>query len=270
MSALVALTAGHLTRDRVAEGHVPGGGVWYVSHAWRALSVPGRGVTVRAVIAADATDVPEWPGEVAVQASGCTTTFYNTYSPAGRVMRLEVQAPAVAVASTPMAWRRCDVLLLAPVAGELDAQAWLSAIEARWSGAGLQGWLKVRTSDGQFVARPGAFDARSLAGLGVACLSDEDLGGDRAWLDSLRAVVPLVVLTHGAAGCTVFERRLGGVVAVSSVAAVEAVEVDPTGAGDTFAAALMVHLADGLAPVVAAARAGELAARCVAQRGPVQ
>lgn len=265
MSALVALTAGHLTRDRVAEGHVPGGGVWYVSHAWRALSVPGRAVTVRAVSAADAPDVPAWPGEVAVQASGCTTTFYNTYSPAGRVMRLEVQAPAVEVASTPMAWRRCDVLLLAPVAGELDARAWLSTIEARWSGAGLQGWLKVRTSDGQFVARPGAFDARSLAGLGVACLSDEDLGGDRAWLDALREVVPLVVLTHGAAGCTVFERG-----AVSSVAAVETVEVDPTGAGDTFAAALMVHLADGLAPAAAAARAGELAARCVERRGPVQ
>ncbi|MEZ4437138.1 MAG: PfkB family carbohydrate kinase [bacterium] len=260
MSDLIALTAGHLTRDRYPEGDEPGGGVWYVAHAWRALKVASRAVT-----AADPADVPaRWPGEVAVQASGRTTTFCNTYGPTGRAMRLDAQAPPVVVSSVPAEWRRCDVLLLAPVAAELDPERWLAAIECRWSGAGLQGWLKARTADGRFVPRPSGLDPRALAGLGVACLSDEDLGDDRAWLDGLRAVVPLVVLTHGAAGCTVFA---GG--DATRVAAAKAVEVDPTGAGDTFAAALMVNLADGFGPVMAATRAGELAARCVERRGPV-
>lgn len=256
---MIAVTAGHLTRDRVAEGFAPGGGVWYVAHAWRALGVEGR-----AVVAAAPADVPVWPGDVAVQAAAVTTTFCNTYGPAGRAMRLEVQAPPVRVAALPAGWAQADVLLLAPVAGELDAAAWIGAVAARVKGAGLQGWLKRRAADGRFVPRPEAFDARALAGLDVACLSDEDLGDGRGWLDGLRAVVPVVALTHGAKGCTVFE---GG--RAVEVPAAAAVEVDPTGAGDTFAAGLVAALAEGRGAVAAAEAASRLAARCVGVRGPV-
>ncbi len=258
---MIALTAGHLTRDRIPSGFAPGGGVWYVAHAWRAT---GRGLDVRAVTAADPTHVPaHWPGALAIQAAPVTTTFHNTYGPEGRTMRLEAQAPPVDASRLAPDWRRCDVLLLAPVAGELDPAAWLAAVDAGISAAGLQGWLKQRVGD-RFVPRPRGLDPGRLRGLDVAFLSDEDYGGDEAWLASLRDAVPRVVLTHGAEGYTVFEGGRGARASVEPVG-----EVDPTGAGDTFAAGTVAALAmrSGLAE---AARVGaRLAARCVGVRGPV-
>lgn len=257
---LTALTVGHVTRDLYADGPAPGGGVWYVAHAWATL-----GVDPRAVIAAAPGDVPAWPGEVATQQCATTTTFRNTYTEAGRAMRLEHQAPPIDVATLPDRWRQSEIVLLAPVAGELDPEAWLAAVDAKVRGAGLQGWLKARTPDGRFVPRPGELDPARLAGLDVACLSDEDYGGDTDWLAALRAVVPRVALTHGADGCTVFQ---GG--AARRVAAPRATEVDPTGAGDTFAAGVLVALARG-EPLDAAAAAGcALAARSVEARGPLR
>ncbi|MCA9538678.1 MAG: sugar kinase, partial [Myxococcales bacterium] len=65
------LTVGHLTRDRYPEGFVPGGGVWYAAHAWRAL-----GHTPRVLTAAALPDVPaERPGDWQVVAGPMTTTF---------------------------------------------------------------------------------------------------------------------------------------------------------------------------------------------------
>lgn len=258
--SLTALTVGHLTRDLYDDGPAPGGGAWYVAHAWAAL-----GVFPWAVVAAAPDDVAGWPGEVVTQPCAQTTTFRNTYTPAGRAMRLEHQAPQIEVSALPDRWRRCDLLLLAPVAGELDPTAWLAAVDARVRGAGLQGWLKARTPEGRFVPRPRDLDPRRLRGLDVACLSDEDIGGDTAWLEALRAVVPRVALTHGAEGCTVFEGA-----AARRVAAPPATEVDPTGAGDTFAAGLMVALARGEPLASAAASGCALAARSVEARGPLR
>lgn len=259
---MIALTAGHLTRDRYPAGFEPGGGVWYVGHAWQAMD---RGIEPRAMIAAHPSDVPQtWPGAVAVQAAPVTTTFHNAYGPAGRVMRLEGQAPPVRVDALPARWRRCDLLMLAPVAGEIDPVRWLAGVEAKLSAAGLQGWLKQREGE-VFVARPAAFDPGALRGLDVAFLSDEDYGGDASWLAALRAVVPRVVVTHGDKGCTVFEGRRATAVAVEPVA-----EVDPTGAGDTFAAGMSAALANGMSALDAARVGARLAARCVALRGPVR
>lgn len=260
---MIALTAGHLTRDRYPEGFVPGGGVWYVSHAWRAIE-RAQPIEIRARVAAAPADVPaDWPGRLDVQVTAATTTFHNTYAPEGRTMRLEARAPAVEPVLPP-GWSRCDVLLLAPVAGELDPAAWLAAVDARIAAAGLQGWLK-QPVDGRFVPRLDAFDLEALAGLDAAFLSDEDFGGDGAWLATLRGVVPMVFVTHGPDGCTVFH---GG--RAVDVPAFEATEVDPTGAGDTFAAGTAAALADGADPIEAARRGSALAARCVGARGPVR
>lgn len=260
---MIALTVGHVTRDRYPEGFVPGGSVWYVSHAWHRM---GRDVEVRVVTAGDPAHMPwsDWPASVAVQEASVTTTFHNTYGPEGRTMRVEAQAPPIAVMDHPARGARCDVLLLAPVAGEVDPAAWIAHSDARIKAAGLQGWLK-QVIDGVFLPRPGAFDLDRLRGLDVAFLSDEDYGGDAAWLAALRARVPRVYLTHGARGCTLFEGTTE-----AHVPTRPADEVDPTGAGDTFAAGTVAALADGADGVEAAGIGSALAARCVAARGPVR
>lgn len=257
------ITVGHITRDRYPEGFSPGGSVWYIGHTWHRMIWD---IHTTVMTAGNPLDIPfsKLPATVRVQESAVTTTFHNTYAPEGRTMRIEALAPPIEPVEPPGGWPQIDMLLLAPVAGEVDPVAWTTRIDARLKAAGLQGWLK-KLVDGCFVPRPAEFDVETLRGLDVVFLSDEDYGGDADWLKALRAVVPRVYLTHGADGCTVFDGE-----SEAHVPARPVEEVDPTGAGDTFAAATLAALAEGADPLKAAAVGSALAAKCVGVRGPVR
>jgi sugar/nucleoside kinase (ribokinase family) len=73
----------------------------------------------------------------------------------------------------------------------------------------------------------------------------------------------LLFVTLGARGVLVIEGQ-----DVTHIAGRVVQEVDPTGAGDTFCGATLAGLAQGMAPVAAAAVAVELAARTVQAIGP--
>lgn len=75
----------------------------------------------------------------------------------------------------------------------------------------------------------------------------------------------LIVLKRGAAGCTVYS-ALGR----TDVAAFPVDEVDPTGAGDAFAAGFVVAILRGLAPPQAARYANAVGALAVSKRGPAE
>lgn len=245
---------GHVTTDRlVREGLrdevLPGGCVSYAARAHCALGWP---VTVTTSGATDA-----FPPEVTVdRAESATTRFVNTYREGARSQTIEAIGPPL----LPRDETVFDALHLAPVLGEVPLDAWLG--RGRFMGVGLQGWL--RRAEG--VAGPGvhvvAGEAPLLRGVDVVFLSDEDLRGQDGLLEQLRTRVPLVALTHGAQGVTLFsagtELRLP---------AVAAEERDPTGAGDTFAAGTLHGLANGMPAARAALVGAKLAAACVAQVG---
>lgn len=253
MSAPPHLAAvGHVTLDDAPGGAVPGGSVTYAARAWTTL---GADVTV---ITAGADDFPRaaLDGRIHWQAAPCTTRFANAYAPDGaRRQRLIGSAPPID--ARPLA---VDALFLAPVLGEVALRDWRAA-RAPLRVAGLQGWLK-RAVHGAVEHGPAGVAPADFAGLHAACLSEEDLAGDLAWLDALRAVVPTVALTLGAAGCVVWSPEGRWRVPAPAVEV-----VDPTGAGDTFAAAFTFGLASGAPPAEAAARANALAAECVRHAG---
>jgi hypothetical protein len=173
--------------------------------------------------------------------AGRTTTFVNEYDAGGarRARVLAVAAPLVAPA-------RADIVFACPVIGEVGP----AALAGELVGAGLQGWLR-RLGPGGVVERHVPDDVSFLAPCRVVFLSDEDLG-DAQLLPRLTAVVPVVVVTHGPSGASIHAAG-----AVRAVAAYPAHEVDPTGAGDVFAAAFLIALAAG----DSLDGAGDLAAR---------
>ncbi len=254
MSAALRLAVvGHVTLDEAPGGAVPGGSVTYAARAWTTL---GADVTV---ITAGADDFPRaaLDGQMRWQAAPRTTRFANTYAADGaRRQRLLATAPPI----TPCAVD-ADAVFLAPVLGEVALADWRGA-PARLRVAGLQGWLKRAVGDA-VVHGPAGVAPAGFAGLHAACLSEEDLAGDLAWLDALRAVVPTVALTLGAAGCVVWTPEGRWRVPAPAVEV-----VDTTGAGDTFAAAFTFGLAAGAPPTQAAARANAQAAACVRHPGP--
>jgi sugar/nucleoside kinase (ribokinase family) len=93
-------------------------------------------------------------------------------------------------------------------------------------------------------------------------LSQEDVGGDREQVRSLAARTRLLVLTAGWKGATVY---CGG--QVRSFRAPKVREVDPTGAGDIFAAAYLTALHKTQDPWLCARFANCVAAHSVERSG---
>jgi hypothetical protein len=201
-----------------------------------------------------------------VRTAGRTTTFENEYAPGEpRRQWIEAVAPAVTPDLTPEAWRRPDVLFLAPVCAEVDVDAWLQGVCARVVAVGLQGLLK-RPSAGPDTAkrRIVARDLQlsdSFREIHVAFLSDEDLEllAPPGFLRVLRERVPIVVVTRGEFGATIFQRGRE-----TRVGIYRTIAKDPTGAGDTFAATFSFALARG-SDVVEAGRLAAAAASIVVE-----
>lgn len=249
------LAIGHFARDLTPAGPVTGGTVAYAGATAWAL---GCRTAILTSFAPDFTPDVE-PAEVKIEClpASHTTTFKNVYNEGGRTQYVYERAACIAPRHVPEAWRTAPIVHLAPIAGELDV-ALVRHFGNSLVGLTAQGWLRILDDEGR-VHRHRWQEAREILPLSAAViLSDEDLA-DRAWLEQFRRWAPLLVLTHGAAGCTVFfggeERHLP---------APQAVEVDPTGAGDIFAAAYLVRLFQTKGnPWEAARFANQLAAQSV-------
>jgi predicted nicotinamide N-methyase len=297
---LSALVCGHVTLDRAGGALVPGGSAYYAAQTLAALGAEVRVLTAAgpdfprealrfpaatatatatptATPTATATPTPTatstptatatstptptpTPGwiDALVLPSPATTVFENRYDARGRrSQRVLAAAPPLDPRSLPAAWRDADLLLLAPVLAELDPAAFLRAVRARAVGLTVQGLVRAVGPDGRVAPRALLPDPAALRGVSVAFLGDDEAAGQPELAALLAAALPIVAFTHGARGCEVVE---GG--RARRVGAHPAREVDPTGAGDAFAAAFLLALARGDDPLAAArlgAAAGSIA-----------
>lgn len=78
----------------------------------------------------------------------------------------------------------------------------------------------------------------------------------------------IIIVTHGAGGCTVITRDDGNKPVLQDVAGFPAKEIDPTGAGDCFDAGFLVRWLAGDSPLEAARFANACGALAVMARGP--
>ncbi len=258
MRAPSVVVCGHVTLDVDGGARIPGGSAWYAARALAALGALPRLLTsAGADFPRDALEGIE----AEVVPSPATTVFENAYGPDGaRAQRVLSAARALDPARLPRAWRAPDALLLAPVVGELDVAGLVAAAGARVAGLGVQGLVRDVRPDGAVAPRRWDPDPAALAGVGAAVLGEDDVRGQGALVARLAALVPVVAFTHGARGCDLLVRGR----APARIGVYPAREVDPTGAGDVFAAALLLALARGDDPVDAA-RLGAAAASVVVE-----
>ncbi|HET7295172.1 MAG TPA: PfkB family carbohydrate kinase [Vicinamibacteria bacterium] len=202
-------------------------------------------------------DLPGVP--VFVDPSASTTRFANDYAEDGtRTQTLVSRAGEIALTPLPDAWRAPDVLLLGPVAGEVGP-GFANALRGAVVGATAQGWLRRFESDGAVTFREWSAPGRDLEGVHALFFSEKDIPdaerAARRFLDH----VPLVALTRGWRGLTLFTRE-----GARDVPGLPRQEVDPTGAGDVLAAAFLVRYHETHDPLEAAAF-GACAASCVVE-----
>jgi sugar/nucleoside kinase (ribokinase family) len=172
------------------------------------------------------------------------------------------RAEQIAAEHVPDSWRDTPLVLLGPVAGEIDdslAAAFPSSVLA----AGAQGWLRHTTPDHMVQpVHPDDWDASVILRDATALfLSDEDVPPELAeaavmeWCE----MVDIVAFTRGYDGADICHRGDWRHVEAFAVEA-----VDPTGAGDVFAAAFLIRLGE-TKDVWEAARFASCAASFVVQ-----
>jgi len=251
------LAVGHVTRDARPGGDVLGGSVTYGALAARRL---GWDAAILTSAGPDFEPERELAGiPVFVRRSSATTRFVNEYDGDGRRRQvLTARADDVDTDALPAGWRDPDALMLGPVAGELDGFG-ATGFEAGCVGAIAQGYVREIGPAGRVSLRPWEKPGRDLLGVHVLVLSEHDLPEAEQRALDLLTDVPMVALTRGWRGLTLLTRQ-----GAHEVPTLPRPEVDPTGAGDVFAAAFLVRYHETRDPLEAAAFAA-CAASCVVE-----
>ncbi len=250
-----------MAKDLTPEGPRLGGTVSFASLTARALEyAPGVVTACGADLDVSALDgIP-----LARAASSHSTTFENVYSAQGRQQFLRAQAAPLTAAAIPPAWLGARVAHLAPLDGEI-AEDVLPALGQAFVGVTPQGWLRQWDASGRVRAAVDewAGAAAVLSRANAVVLSLDDIGRDWAVAERWSKLAPVLVITEGAAGCTVFARGQGA----RQFLAPHQAEVDPTGAGDVFAAAFFVNFYETDDPWASARFANQVAALSVTRVG---
>jgi len=265
--AIELLVVGALTIDRFPDGSAAAGGS--VLHATRAAARARASITVVTAAgpepeAQSALSELRRVAKAVVQEVPHTIVFEHDEEGGRRKLTL-IGNVRLRPDLRQLQRLRPRALLLAPVAGELDAAALGmidEAVESRVRVAALQGWLRHRRADGRVTpAVLGDLPQEVLAALrncDAVVVSHEDLGRAEALPSPAAALEirrwlpgPAVFVTWGGAGHVradpgrepaMFRRR-------------DTIEGVPTiGAGDAFAAGIAIQLAKGTS-LAAAGRA---------------
>ena len=257
------VVVGSASRDLAGEdarGWRLGGGVTYA-----ALTSARLGLRTAAVIGLDPPAFESHELELLARAGvellrvrlAQGPVFRNVEAPGGRIQTCLEPGRPLPVVAMPAAWRGARAWILAPVAGELD-DPWADPIPAdAFVALGWQGLLRTLRA-GALVARRAPAPGRLVRRADVVGLSEHDVARGTRLEDLAPLLHPgaWLVVTNGAAGgrlADVTASGLGRVVRYPAIPAGH--EVDATGAGDSFLAALVASVVR-TAPDTALARSG--------------
>ena len=194
-----------------------------------------------------------------------TTAFENTYLEAGsRRQRVESVAERLTYEQVLPDWRDAPVVHLAPLCNELDA-AVVEKFPKSFVGVTPQGWMRAWDDDGVVHAVPWA-DAERVLGRADAVVISEDDVADRAVVERWAGLARVLVVTMGEHGARVYRRGEGEPYHSPAFRPVKV--LDPTGAGDVFAAAFFWRLHERGDWRHAADWANCVASFAVEKRGP--
>ena len=252
------LVIGHVTCD-VLQGTSTIGGT--VSYAARTADALGCRVGVVTSASAD-LDLEQVFDDMLVARlpAAATTTFRNIYSPSGRLQVLDSVARPLFREAVPSDWQ-ASVVHLGPVARECDPSLYGLFGDA-FVGVTPQGWMRQWDQKGQVRASRWEDADLMLARADAVVLSEDDIAGDETLAATYAAQTNLLVVTRGKAGCTVYSDGVSREFAPPKVQ-----EVDPTGAGDVFAAVFFVDFHRWHDPWRAARFANCVAAQSVTRSG---
>jgi sugar/nucleoside kinase (ribokinase family) len=227
------VAVGHLTIDELSSGLRPGGSALYAG-----LFAHQQGLRV-GLLTSYGPDFPfeVLPPEIEVVGvpAAATTRFALEYGPGGRRLTIRRRAERLEAGHLPPHFAEAGLAYLCPVADEVAPELARGFSEAA-VGIGAQGWCRVWDQDGTVQMRSWPDPGPVLARAQALFLSIDDVAGWETQALALYQDVPMGALTFAEKGAILFvngERH--------TVPAAPAMEVEPTGAGDVFAAAFLAR-----------------------------
>jgi sugar/nucleoside kinase (ribokinase family) len=226
------LMIGHITQDLTPQGPALGGTASYASLTARAFGLRVGIVTAcRSDLNLDIfSDI-----NISRRNSEQNSTFINTQTPAGRIQHIKGVAETITLADIPPAWRSAPIVHLGPIVHEISDEI-AEAFSSTMLGVTPQGWLRTWDDAGLVAYEPWSDASKVLKHANVVIMSIEDVQGDEDAVTDFAGLVPVLVVTEGAAGCRVYwngDQRNFRPPHVS--------EVDPVGAGDVFATSYFIR-----------------------------
>lgn len=189
-----------------------------------------------------------------------TTTFKNIYDTHGhRQQHLISRAANITLHHVPEKWPAPEMLFVAPLTQEIPTDC-LSWFTPRVSCIVPQGWLREwdLPLPSRIRINP-KLPAGISRGWDICVLSDDEVNDDT--LDDWLNVADILVVTKGVHGSTLYLDDGSTVVSIPSYAdKVPNAGFDTTGAGDVFAAAMLINYTKSRDPVASAYFASACAA----------
>lgn len=229
------IAIGHICRDIVPGGYTLGGTVSFSARMAHALGIDA------AILSSAADDIheltrPLYGIKMHIVPSDESTTFHNQYTPAGRTQHLMGRASDIQQKHMPTAWKNPDLIHIAPVANEVSSEL-ISAFPSSFIGVTPQGWMRTWADNQQVLYRTWSSADAVLPAAHAVVMSIEDVAHDAALVHDYGEQAHCLVVTHGAHGADIYQYG-----EQTHIEAPNVQEVDPTGAGDIFAAAFFIHL----------------------------
>ncbi len=239
------LAIGHFCYDVAPAGYVLGGGAAYSTITARNLGCRACAVTA---VGADFDRQQSILDEVdvAYHQSPETTIFDNRYDSDGKRQQLilgvggELQEHHI-----PHQWKDADIAYLCPLTGEVDSPV-AQYFDHALIGVTPQGWMRAWDETRRVRPKRWRTAEAILPHADVLVLSEEDIAASPEDLEKYIQWTRIVVLTKGRHGATLYEN---GQILESTAYPADA--VDPTGAGDVFAAAFLIKYHQTRSPQVA-------------------
>lgn len=230
------LAIGHIALDKVEGGYTLGGTAVY-----SALTASNLGRSTAILTSGAPTEAECLGGRgilVRSLPAPATTVFENIYGGGGRTQFIRSVAGVIHPADLPTGWERARTVHLGPIAQEVDPLL-AGMFGGAMVGVTPQGWMRAWDGTGRVWPRHWEQAEQVLARAGVLVFSEHDVQGDQSLLRRYVDLARIAVVTRGDQGCDLF---LEG--ARHRLPAYPTTEVDPTGAGDVFAASFLVYLSD--------------------------
>ncbi len=248
------LVLGHVTQDVTPSGPQPGGTVTFASLTARAMGLRAGMVTATAggMLPEILSGIP-----AVALASEHSSTFENVYTEGHRTQYVRGVADNIALEHIPPEWRSTPVVHLGPLVQDVDV-ALVEQLAHTFVGLTPQGWMRHWDASGRVSQIGWAEARRGLRGAAATVVSREDVAEDEGLIRQWADWAKVLVVTSGPGGATVYT---GG--RSKHFPAPRVPEVDPTGAGDIFAAVYFAVLQATGDPWAAAEPAVELASESV-------